>query len=48
MEQKEYQIDYPTGEEPLLILPLCVGAAVLHGTNSPAPVDAGRIIIGMI
>lgn len=31
MEQEEYQIDYPTGEELLLILPLCVGAAVLHG-----------------
>jgi len=31
MEQKEYQIDYSEGEEPLVILPLCVGAAVLHG-----------------
>lgn len=31
MELKEYQIDYPGGEEPLLILPLCVGATVLHG-----------------
>ena len=31
MEQKEYQIDYSASEEPLVILPLCVGAAVLHG-----------------
>lgn len=31
MEQKEFQIDYPAGEEPLLILPLCVGAAFLSG-----------------
>lgn len=31
MEQKEFQIDYPDGEEPLLILPLCVGAILLSG-----------------
>lgn len=31
MEQKVYQLDYPAGEDPLLILPLCAGAAVLQG-----------------
>ena len=31
MEQKEYQLDYSAGEEPLLILPLCVGAMLLSG-----------------
>ena len=31
MGQKEYQIDYSASEEPLVILPLCVGVAVLHG-----------------
>lgn len=31
MEKKEFQLDYKLEEEPLLVLPLCVGAMLLSG-----------------
>lgn len=31
MEKKEFQLDYKWEEEPLLVLPLCVGAMLLSG-----------------
>ena len=31
MEKREYRIDYQWEEEPLLVLPLCVGGMLLSG-----------------